>query len=169
MRGRALLLLFGIAACSTSKGPDTTKVAQQGAASPAPAIDAAAARAAIDAQNAKFSRFLAANQADSLATMYTADAVGMYANTKAVMGRDSIVAYWRGATAAGAVKADLKTADVVVTDAGVVERGTFSFEVTPKGKKPMTDHGNYIVFWVKDGAEWKLKWDIGVTDMPPAK
>jgi ketosteroid isomerase-like protein len=167
MKLSLFILTVALAACSTQTG-DNKQVSQQGTAG-APAADVAAIRTAIDAANANFGRLLSTGHADSLKTLYASDAVGLYAGTPPRVGPDSIGAYWVAVEKMGAIKAALTTADLTITDKGVVERGTYAVDVTPKGGKTMSDRGNYVVFWVQENGQWKLKYDIAVTELPPPK
>ena len=71
--------VFLVIACSpTTPPPDTS----------------AAAKQAIDANNARWAQLTAAGHADSIAEFYTADAVIMPPNMSTFHGRDSIRAFF---------------------------------------------------------------------------
>jgi ketosteroid isomerase-like protein len=61
---------------------------------------------------------------------------------------------------------ELKTADLSVNGSTAIERGTYAVRIRPKHGSPIADHGNYMVYWVQDRGQWKLKWNIAVSDAP---
>lgn len=133
---------------------------------------AASVRAEIERTNADFERWYAAGQADSVAARYTTDAWQMGPNMPPVITRDSIAAFWRRASRMGTWRFTLRTQDVAVNGPVAVERGSYAVTFTPASTAPagapaaFTDRGNYVVHWVKENDQWRLKWDIATSQGP---
>ncbi len=133
-------------------------------------------RLAIDAQNAKFARFAAAGQADSVASVYAEDAVFYPANSPAVHGRAAIASLMRAMMANGSVTAAPKTLTVEANGPIAIETGSNVLVFTPGPKAPRgtvayTDTIKYVTTWRNVGGTWLISNDIGTTDRPaqPAK
>lgn len=133
-----------------------------------PAETAADVRAKIEANNAAFSRHVAAAQPDSLAALYTTDAVLMLGNAPAAKGAAAI----RGAFA-GLVEQDasitLTTDEVVLADSVAVEHGEYALRVRSRADTTqvlMQDRGHYLVTWRKRDGRWQMFWDIATSDQP---
>lgn len=154
-RALGLLALCALAACQKAETPE------QRAARIAAASDSA--RTAIEAQNARFSRYVAAGQGDSVAMLYTEDGVAMPPNARAVDGRPAIAGL---INAMGAMTLNLHTVKVWSDGVVAVEHGTFDWAATPPGMAAMSGTGKYIVFWKKVGGEWQLNRDIWNDDAP---
>jgi ketosteroid isomerase-like protein len=134
----------------------------------------ASVRTEIERTNADFERWYAAGQADSVAARYTTDAWQMGPNMPPVVTRDSIAAFWRRASQMGTWRFTLRTQDVAVNGPVAVERGSYTVTFTPAPTAPagtpasFTDRGNYVVHWVKENDQWRLKWDIATSQTPAA-
>ncbi len=100
------------------------------------AQEAAAARTAIEAQDARFAAFVAAGQADSIAMMYTADAVLMPANEPPVSGRDNIRQWMATLTGMGSWTLVPSTIEVVANGPHAVQRGSYTLSFTPGPNAP---------------------------------
>src|SRR5688500_3511352 len=108
--------------------------------------DVAAARRSIDSVNAKAEGWYVANQPDSIASIFAPDAWLMPPNDAPVIGRDSILVYWRNALGMGKWTFDLRTEDVIATDSVWIERGQFTVKFAPAANAPIPafdDRGNY--------------------------
>jgi len=138
--------------------------------------DVAAARRSIDSVNAKVEGWYAANQPDSVASVFARDAWLMPPNDAPVIGQDSIRAFWRNALGMGKWAFDLRTEDVIATDSVRVERGQFTLKFTPAANAPIPafdDRGNYVTVWRRESdGNWRIAWDAAVSslrrDGPPA-
>lgn len=134
--------------------------------------ESAAAKTAIEAQNAKFTAAMAAGQADQVAALYAEESHLMPPNEPLVHDRDKIQAYWAGLLAQGTTTVTLETEDVAANGPIAVELGayTLSFKPTdPKG--PMAaveDKGKYMVHWHQEGGQWLISGDIWNSDAPAA-
>jgi uncharacterized protein (TIGR02246 family) len=59
------------------------------------------------------------------------------------------------------------TEEIVAGDIAI-EIGTWSLEMQPQGGAPISDHGNDVRVWRRDGDTWKLLVDIWNSEQPPA-
>jgi ketosteroid isomerase-like protein len=156
-RSLGLLALCALAACQKAETPE------QMAARISAASDTA--KTAIEAQNARFSRYVAAGQGDSVAMLYTTDGTAMPPNMPTVTRREAIATMMNQMGAANLTL----TAQAVWSDGEVaIERGTFAFSITPPSGPAMTSAGKYMVHWKKVGGEWLLHQDIWNDDAPMA-
>ncbi len=133
-------------------------------------------RLAIDAQNARFTRFLAASQAESVASVYAEDAVYYPANEPAVRGRAALVSSFRAMFATGSFTVAPKTLSVEANGPIAIETGSNVIGFTPgpkapAGAKAFTDTIKYVTTWRRVGGQWLISNDIGTTDRAaqPAK
>jgi ketosteroid isomerase-like protein len=127
-------------------------------------------RHVIDSLNARVTAAFSSGQADSAADIYARDVWQMPPNMPPLVGRDSVLSFWRNALATGKWQFDLKSDDVVVADSLAVERGHYTLKTTagPKAQYPsFEDHGNYVVLWRRDSdGHWRAVWDAPVSTMP---
>lgn len=151
----AVALLLSLSACAAA----TKEV---------PAETAADVRAKIEASNAAFSRYVGAAQPDSLAGLYTADAVVMLSNAPAAKGSAAI-----RTAMAGLVEQDasitLTTDEVVLADSVAVEHGEYALRIRLRSDTTqvlMQDRGHYVVTWRKREGRWLMHWDIAASDQP---
>jgi len=141
------------------------------AATPPPDTSAAA-RAAIDAANANWPRLTATGHADSLADLYTADAVMMPPNMASVHGRDSIRAFFAVLNTMKGITLTLKAESVWGSGDAATEMGRWTWTwaagaTRPPGVPPV-DSGKYLVRWVQQNGKWLLAQDIWNSDLPAA-
>ena len=162
MRSNALVLLgvVGLFACDKDSEQNEHRT-----------TDVAAVRRAIDSTNANMQRWYAAGQADSVATTFARDARQMPPNSPALVGRDSIRAFWAASLPLGQWKFELATDEVVASDTIAVERGHYVLHFAAGPKAPMPsfeDRGNYVVLWHKESdGKWRAVWDAPVSELPP--
>ena len=153
MRFVLIALVFtAVAACNKTKNTDV-----------------AAARQSIDSVNAKVEGWYAANQPDSIASVFASDAWLMPPNDAAVVGQDSILAFWRNALRMGKWGFDLRTEDLIAADSVLVERGQFTLKFTPGPNAPIPafdDRGNYVTVWRRQSdGNWRIVWDAAVSSL----
>jgi len=131
------------------------------------------ARKAIDAANAGISRWAAAGQVDSLANIYKTDAWAFPTGEPPMHGREAIRAFWKPVMSGGTTRFTATTDEIDAVGKGALERGKYTIEYTRSPTAPagsmssFKDHGNYLTYWVKDGDRWLIKWDAGVSEVPP--
>ncbi len=135
-----------------------------------PASDPAAVRQIIEANNARITGWYATGQADSIADFFATDAWQLPPNMAPLVGRDSIVAFWRNATRAGKWTFQLAVQEVMVEGSLAAERGTYAvtFEAGPGAPFPsFQDQGNYVVVWRREAdGVWRIVWDAPVSTVP---
>jgi uncharacterized protein (TIGR02246 family) len=140
------------------------------AATPPPDTSAAA-RTAIDAANANWPRLTSTGHADSLADLYTADAVMMPPNMATVHGRDSIRAFFAALNTMKGITLTLRAVSVWGSGDAATELGRWTWSwatgTTPPPGVPAADSGKYLVRWVQQDGKWQLAQDIWNSDLPP--
>lgn len=158
----ALIVLMG---CAPQTGEKAA--ADSGAAA---VVDPAAARAAIDAANARASEALSKGDVESWLTLYKSDAIVLPPNQPAWRGIDGMRAGAQAMLNEVAISGVTLTADdVKMSGDFAVETGTYAMTMTPKkGGKAVNDKGKYVVVWERqaDGS-WKALRDIFNSDLPP--
>jgi uncharacterized protein (TIGR02246 family) len=139
------------------------------AATPPPDTSAAA-RTAIDAANANWPRLTSTGHADSLADLYTADAVMMPPNMATVHGRDSIRAFFAALNTMKGITLTLRAVSVWGSGDAATELGRWTWSwatgTTPPPGVPAADSGKYLVRWVQQDGKWLLAQDIWNSDLP---
>ena len=142
----AVMIALGLAAArpATGEGP---------AADPA--------RAYIDKQAVAFSEAFARGDFETLASMYTEDAIAFPPDAEMVKGRPAIKAFWKGIHDSGVKGAKLTVMDVQSSGDLAAEVGTAVLTIKPPNQPEATQSAKYVVVWKrqKDGT-WKLHRDI---------
>lgn len=108
-----------------------------------------------------------AKDAAKVAALYTEDAQLNPPNEAIVVGRKNIQAWMQGGMDAGFTNFVLTPTESAISGAIAYEAGTYSVTVAPKGAKPMTDKGKYVVVLKQVGGKWLLAHDIFNSDNPP--
>lgn len=120
------------------------------------------ARTEIEAANQRFETYIAAQQWDSVQTLYTADAMMLPQGAPLAEGnaiRDGFMQMGR----AGIRGIQLETMDVETDESTAYEVGRYMLE----GPNGMTvDQGKYLVVWKYEDGEWKLHRDMFNSDSP---
>jgi uncharacterized protein (TIGR02246 family) len=127
------------------------------------------ARAAIEAQGARFTRFFNAGQTDSVASLYTSDATVMPPGMPAVTGTDSIRATFAamGTMMPAGTTLAFQVQSVVANGPIAIERGSWTMMVPAGDSAPTESRGKYLVMWRNVGGEWRIQEDIWNEDTPP--
>ncbi len=121
-------------------------------------VPAVAQKANIDAANAKWMEFFNKGDFDSVASLYTIDAMAFPPGSGMVKGRAAIAAMWKS-MAEQASDPKVTTLDVKrLGPSAAREIGTFSLKTKGPTSKEIT--GKYVVIWEKVGKDWKLAVDI---------
>lgn len=152
-----------LAACQKAETPEQAAARME--------QETAAARTAIEAQDAAFGAHFSAGHADSVAAIYTEDAEILPPNEKAIAGRANIQAYFAGFLGQGTASLALTTTAVAVSGTHAVARGSYvlSFTPGPSAPKEMTavaDTGKYVAHWVSQGGTWLMAHDMWSSDLP---
>jgi ketosteroid isomerase-like protein len=156
----ALAAAVVLVACQKAETPEQSASRMQ--------AEADSARPAIEAQNARWTRYANAGQVDSVLDLYTRDAVLLPPDLPAATGRDSMGARLRAVTVSGGVLT-LTTAGLAVNGPVAIERGTWRYAVPAQGKTPATNLvGKYLVHWSKVNGQWLLAEDMWNNDAPTA-
>jgi ketosteroid isomerase-like protein len=146
----ALILVAGVAACSTPVPVDTSSDAST-----------------IAEMDSLWNAALEAKDLERATAFFAPHAIEMPANAPAIVGRDAIrtwISSWLnepGTT--GSFTAD----SAVVASSGdlAYSRGTYRFtQQTPAG--PREDHGKYVTVWEKINGDWQVVVDISNSDLP---
>jgi len=134
------------------------------AASPAPSPTAATPREAIVAANGRFMSAFREQDAEAVAACYTPDAQLLPAHSDAIVGREAITGFWRGAMASGIAAARVQTAEVDADGDLAVEVGRY--ELAGADGRAL-DAGKYVVAWRRDrSGAWRIHRDIWTTSRP---
>lgn len=158
MRTRMLLLAaLAVAACARTETPEQMAAREQAAAD--------SARPLIEDVNARFVRYTNANQPESVATLYAANAKVMPPNMATAVGRDSIRALY-AALGGGQIAATV-TSVASHGPLGVFS-GTYEYAIpAAPGRAAMTDRGKFINHVHLMDGRWMVVETMWNSDLPP--
>ena len=129
--------------------------------------DTAAIAAAIDSVNKAFSAAIAARDTDAVANFYSDDARLLPPNVPRADGRAGVRAAWAQFLSTPGLSLDLKSGDLVTSEAGdlVVDVGKYTMKAQgPKGE--IEDIGKYVTVMRKTDGGWKIAVDTFNSDKP---
>ena len=130
-------------------------------------FDIEMARSHIEEQNKKWMNFYNAKDADSVANLFTVDAVVMPPNIQVAKGRKEILNSILDEFKAGATDLVLKTVNVYGNGNLAYEIGEYSLNIKDGDKIENSDQGKYIVVWeLSPDGYYKVKVDIWNSDLP---
>ena len=133
-------------------------------------FDSAAAKKEIDNGNAILSSSLAKGNTQSIANLYTQDAIVLPPNKEMVEGRDTIKELWGSFTKMGLVNIHLTTTNITGSGNIAVETGKYNLEIYPEGKEAINDHGKYLAIWQQQNDNsWKIIRDMWSSDVAPVQ
>jgi len=137
------------------------------ACQPADTFDAAAAKAEIEAVNAKWAEAVANQDAEALAALYTENAWALPPNHEAVRGREGVRDFMEGLFDMGFQEVSLVTREIMGHGNMAHEVGTFTATIAMGDDGTIEDKGKYLVIWHKgqDG-QWRLHRDIWNSNTP---
>jgi ketosteroid isomerase-like protein len=141
--------------------------------SPAPADTSAAAKLAIDANNAAWARLSAAGHSDSIAEYYHPNGVLLPPNQPAVRGRDSIRVFFAvlNTMSSPPPTLSIRAEEVWASGPSATELGRWTFTWpagTPLPPGAMAvDSGKYMARWVEENGQWLMVQDIWNSDLAP--
>jgi ketosteroid isomerase-like protein len=130
------------------------------------AEDPAALRAALEDVDRAFSEAFGRDDTLVVSSLYTDDAVLLPPNHEAVMGRDSITAFWAALLTPALKSLHLETTEVGGSRGDVYEMGRYTLIA---GDGSTADRGKYLVLLKRqsDGG-WRLFRDMWSSDLPAA-
>ena len=135
------------------------------------AAEAEAATAALDAAGARMMSFVASENADSMASLYTENARMYPADEPLVEGREAIRAKYVEWFGMGTAEFQSRRLGLTVNGPFAIERVAWSMKITGEPGGPafeMTGTGKSVVVWQKIGDQWLILDDIGNNDKPMA-
>jgi uncharacterized protein (TIGR02246 family) len=129
-------------------------------------------RAGINKTRNEYVTAWRAANANQLANLYTTDALVLYPNQPAVVGRGAILVYFKSFFAEFAQEDfELTSAEIEIVGPWAFDRGTYRWRAVPRaGGDPMDDYGKYLVVLQRqpDGS-WKVARDMDNSDRPLAQ
>lgn len=168
MRTRFTLFVAGLFALGCG-GSDQAEMEEAPPAAAEAASPSAADEAALDAFRQSYVEHYNMHHADVIAGMYADSAMGVWANGTITSGRAAVEAYNAAQFAEGNPQLNLTTAATQVLGDHAVTRGTWSVQATAEGGEPVTQAGEYLTVFGREGDAWKI--DAVVTNFtaePPA-
>lgn len=147
----ALLLIL-----SSCQKPETPEQAQARMSR-----EVAVARPALDSVARRWERYTAANEADSIALLFTEQGEELPPNRKPVVGRPAIQAFQAQQLSQGNTTVSISADEVLVNGPLAVSRGGYTLEITPgahspPGMKAVADTGKYLIHWHQIGGKWLI-------------
>jgi ketosteroid isomerase-like protein len=151
------LIVITALACRPAETPDQMEARMR--------AESDAARPAIEAQLARFSRGAAAGNIDSMMAVYAPNAVVMPPGMPAVIKSQDLRAMF---AASGPFTIAFQIQNVSANGPMAVDRGTATYSMTPPGGgAAMTVSGKYLAHWRMIGGQWLMVEDIWNDDAPP--
>jgi uncharacterized protein (TIGR02246 family) len=155
-----LLALTALAACRQAETPEQMAARL--------AAESDSAKAAVDAINVNYARWMNANAADSVASLFAEDGVLMPPGAPVVAGREAIRTYMAANPMPPGSNMSFTAVDVAANGPMAVERGTYTFTMPAMGRTPATTtNGKYLVHWHRIGGAWLQAATIWSDDAPP--
>lgn len=136
-----------------------------------PAVDEAAVRQSIEANDQAFAAAVTAGDAATVATFYTPDGVVFIPNGPRVEGSAAIEETMGGMMQESpGMVLDLTTRDVHVAAAGdyAYATGSYALSGTAPDGSEWSDAGKYVAVWKNLDGSWKMAADIWNSDAPLA-
>lgn len=121
-------------------------------------------RPQIESTNAQFMSAFKRGDATAIASLYTAGAQLLPANSDFVRGTAAIRAFWKSVIDMGLKGASLETIELEDHGNTAIEIGRYRLLAADDA---VADQGKYIVVWKHDNGKWKLHRDIWTTSQPP--
>jgi len=133
----------------------------------APVVDTAVVSAAVDSAEAAFGAAVAAKDTNAVVALYAPDAYVLPPSAPRCDGAEAIHKLFAGMLAMPGLQLTLEPGQKIISQAGdlVVDIGTYDFQATGPGKKPMHDVGKYLTVFKKGDAGWKIVADAWNSDL----
>ena len=121
----------------------------------------------IEAQNSKWMKYYNAQDAESVAELFSENSIVMPPNFRSYKGKKEVLKSINEEFRAGVTDLALKTTDISGSGDLVVEFGEYSLNIKDGDELKGSDQGKYIVIWEKaiDGS-FKVKADIWNSNLP---
>jgi uncharacterized protein (TIGR02246 family) len=118
-------------------------------------------RAEIAAVNRAFEDAARKGDAETMASLYTADGIALPPDAAMVKGRDNIKQLWASVISGMGLKSvNLGTLDLEVAGDTACEVGEATLRLEPRGGQATNAVVKYVVVWKRVGGQWKLHRDI---------
>ena len=138
--------------------------------------EVAAARPTLDAVARSWERYVAANQPDSIAMLFTEQGELLPPNARPAVGRPAVQAFQGQMLSQGATTLSISTDEVLVNGPLAVSRGGYTLDIKPgphsaAGMKAVADTGKYLLHWHQIGGKWlvaDLAWNSNIPLPAPA-
>lgn len=139
--------------------------------------EVAAARPTFDAVARTWERYVAGNEPDSIAMLFTEQGELLPPNARPAVGRPAIQAFQAQMLSQGATTLSISTDEVLVNGPLAVSRGGYTLDIKPgphsaAGMKAIADTGKYLLHWHQVSGKWlvaDLAWNSNVPlPAPPA-
>jgi ketosteroid isomerase-like protein len=153
--------IFMVACNSASNDSKTADATEK---KETPVFDLAAAKTAIEAENAKFMEAFKKGDSAAAASNYAQDGIILPPNGEPVA-KSSILPFWGSFIRMG-VKDVKLVIDDIAGNADIISE-TGHYEIYAAENK-MLDKGKYVVVWKPENGAWKMYRDIFNTSMPAA-
>ncbi len=116
--------------------------------------------------NKKFADSFTAGDASGMVSCYADDASFLPPNSQTYTGTADIKKVFENFLSMGKIDFTSKTLTLIIRKDIAVDKGTYTLDLTPKGKETMKDKGKYIIIWkqLKDGS-WKILYDMYSSDL----
>ena len=138
--------------------------------------EVAAARPTFDAVARSWERYVAANQPDSIAMLFTEQGELLPPNARPAVGRPAVQALQAQMLSQGTTTLSISTDEVLVNGPLAVSRGGYTLDIKPgphsaAGMKAVADTGKYLLHWHQIGGKWlvaDLAWNSNIPLPAPA-
>ena len=126
------------------------------------------ARAEISARTDHYTQWLAAGNADSVATLVTDDYHALGPNEPVIAGKTQFLDYVRKGLASGRYTERFTSDSLEVSGPLAVQRGRFTllFEPSTRGASAISDTGKFLWHWRKVDGHWRLAAAAWNSDLP---
>ena len=127
-------------------------------------FDLAAARKAIDANNARFTRAHVEGDVATIDAMFTRDAKSLPPEAEAAVGPTALHALTVDYVKAGISEFREETVDFYGNADLLVDQGNY---IVIYGLDHKVERGKYLNVWAQEGGVWKIRTNIWNTNAPP--
>lgn len=162
-------LLLVLAGCMKPETPEQAQARMS--------REVAAARPALDSIARRWERYTAADQADSIAMLFTEQGEQLPPNAPPSVGRPAIQTFQAQQMSQGQTSISISSEEVLVNGPLAVSRGAYTLEVkpgthSPAGMKAIADTGKYLIHWHQVGGKWLIAdvaWNSNIPLPAPPK